>query len=196
MRAYSLGGTRPLNTSASVPRLMPLYFVRTSTSWADGMAIGSSRISPWPGITVQKARAVDGFTLVLGLCTGDHFDTRYNPRDSLAMTSMAWQIPRAPLRASVVGVYAAGFAGVVALAALAQQALGLGATYPLKAAVVFGVVVADRRRFRSNQPPLHAFWPRQRGHHHPRGRRRADRRAGRRAWRRRGGSGGSRQRTW
>ena len=180
MRWYSLGGTRPLNTSASVPRLMPLYMARTSTSWADGGAIGSSRISPRPGTTVQKARAVEDeltlspWSLVIGVwsvpgswlsvananqgpSTRDHFDTRYNPRDSLAMTSMAWQIPRAPLRASVIGVYAAGFAGVVVLAALAQQALGLGAAYPLKAAVVFGVVVLIGVGFVQSSHPFTRF---------------------------------------
>lgn len=73
------------------------------------------------------------------------------------MTSMAWQIPRAPLRASVVGVYAAGFAGVVALAVLAQQALGLGAAYPLKAAVVFGVVVLIGVGFVQTSHPFTRF---------------------------------------
>src|SRR5262245_23965348 len=57
IRSYSLGGTRPLKTSASVPRLMPLKIARTTTSSPPGCGTGSSRISPRPGSTIQKALA-------------------------------------------------------------------------------------------------------------------------------------------
>ena len=45
MRWYSLAGTRPLNTSASVPRLMPLYSARTRTSSARHGAAAARRES-------------------------------------------------------------------------------------------------------------------------------------------------------
>ena len=57
MRTHSLFGTRPWNTSASVPRLIPLYSARTMTSWSDGGRSASPRISPRPGSTTQNARA-------------------------------------------------------------------------------------------------------------------------------------------
>src|SRR5689334_10750295 len=57
MRAYSLGGTRPLKTSASVPRLIPLNSARTSTSSLRAGGRISSRISPRPGATIQNALA-------------------------------------------------------------------------------------------------------------------------------------------
>src|ERR1700730_10676350 len=56
MRRYSLGGTRPWNTSASVPRLIPLYKARTTTAPAGAVRV-SVRISPRPGATTQNARA-------------------------------------------------------------------------------------------------------------------------------------------
>src|SRR5438477_5141597 len=57
MRWNSLGGTRPSNTRASVPRLIPLYNARTTTSSGDGVSSGSVRISPWPGAAIQNACA-------------------------------------------------------------------------------------------------------------------------------------------
>ena len=57
MRSNSLGGTRPRKTSDSVPRLMPLKSVRTSTSPVAAGARGSLRISPRPGAATQNARA-------------------------------------------------------------------------------------------------------------------------------------------
>src|ERR1700722_11199936 len=48
---------RPWNTSASVPRLIALASARTSTSFGPRAGRISLRISPWPGATVQKARA-------------------------------------------------------------------------------------------------------------------------------------------
>src|SRR5262249_37871958 len=57
MRPYSLRGTRPVKTSASVPRLIPLNKARTSTSSLPGRGRISSRISPRPGSTIQNALA-------------------------------------------------------------------------------------------------------------------------------------------
>src|SRR4051794_17239491 len=54
---YWLGGTRPANTSASVPREMPLAKVRSSTWSGLGGGRASALIAPTPGAIVQNARA-------------------------------------------------------------------------------------------------------------------------------------------
>src|SRR6516164_5944821 len=58
MTLYCDGGTRPANTSDSVPREMPLASARTRTSSSRGWETSSSRISPRPEATVQNARAL------------------------------------------------------------------------------------------------------------------------------------------
>ena len=50
-------GRCPLNTSDSVPRLIPLNSVWTTTSSSAGGRSGSRRISPRPGATTQNALA-------------------------------------------------------------------------------------------------------------------------------------------
>ena len=62
MRSHSLGGTRPANTSASVPRLMPLYSALITTSPSAGGRSASPRISPRPGAVTQNARASSGIS--------------------------------------------------------------------------------------------------------------------------------------
>src|SRR5438874_2364333 len=57
MARYWLSGTRPMKTRLSVPRLMPLATARTSTSFSPRAGNVSSRSSPRPGATTQKARA-------------------------------------------------------------------------------------------------------------------------------------------
>ena len=56
--AYWLSGTRPPNTSVSVPRLTPVRSVRTSTSSGPGSGSATGRISPRPGSATQNADAV------------------------------------------------------------------------------------------------------------------------------------------
>src|SRR6516164_6241678 len=46
-----------MNTSASVPRLIPLYSARTTTVSPDNGGSVVARISPRPGATIQNARA-------------------------------------------------------------------------------------------------------------------------------------------
>ncbi len=57
MRAHSRRGTPPRKTSASVPRLMPLNRVSTTTSPGRGTAT-ASRISATPAAAIQSARAI------------------------------------------------------------------------------------------------------------------------------------------
>src|SRR5581483_10732099 len=57
MRSYSLVGTRPASTSASVPRLSAPYSERTRASPGAGGSSCSSRISARPAATYQSARA-------------------------------------------------------------------------------------------------------------------------------------------
>src|SRR6186713_3055947 len=55
MRSYSPGGTWPPNTSASVPRLTPLYSARILSSPGATADSVSERSSPRPGLAIQKA---------------------------------------------------------------------------------------------------------------------------------------------
>src|SRR5262249_49452926 len=55
MRAYSLGGTRPVSTSRSVPRLMAPWSARTVTSPGPGAGTCSRRHSARPGATYHNA---------------------------------------------------------------------------------------------------------------------------------------------
>src|SRR5262245_36788418 len=57
MCSATLGGTRPANTSSSVPRLTPLYSASTRTSSGPGSRSAAGQISPWPAAATQKARA-------------------------------------------------------------------------------------------------------------------------------------------
>src|SRR5262249_22039818 len=57
MRVYSLDGTRPANTSRSVPRLMAPWRARTVTSSGPGAGTASRRISARPGPTDHSASA-------------------------------------------------------------------------------------------------------------------------------------------
>src|SRR3954463_591015 len=57
MAVYWLAGTPPVKTSVSVPRLMPVYRVRTSTSPSSGSRRVTGRISPAPGSRTQNALA-------------------------------------------------------------------------------------------------------------------------------------------
>jgi hypothetical protein len=70
MRSRWLAGTPPRKTSVSVPRLMPVYAVRTSTSSGPGGASAAVRISPTPGARSQKARASRVIRLHLRLRVG------------------------------------------------------------------------------------------------------------------------------
>src|SRR3989441_3472242 len=81
MRSYSLGGTRPRKTSASVPRLTPLYSARTTTSSADGSVSDSERISPRPGAAIQNARAWTSADVASGAIRSFwcFWRARYNP---------------------------------------------------------------------------------------------------------------------
>ena len=54
MRVYSDGGTLPLNTRDSVPRLTPLNSACTISSSAPALASGACRISPHPGAVTQN----------------------------------------------------------------------------------------------------------------------------------------------
>ena len=65
MRSNSLGGTRPANTSASVPRLTAPKSARTRTSPAFGGASGSWRSSACPGPLYQSAWAISSVRLIV-----------------------------------------------------------------------------------------------------------------------------------
>ena len=53
------------------------------------------------------------------------------------MIDLRWQLPEAPLRASVVTAKALGLVAVVVLASIVRAGLQLGQLYPLKASAVF-----------------------------------------------------------
>lgn len=74
MRENSLAGTRPLNTKDSVPRLIPLYKVRTCTSSWWGEVSCSLRSSPSAGLVTQKAVAVVVWATSLNLPTSSGAD--------------------------------------------------------------------------------------------------------------------------
>src|ERR1700730_6619577 len=133
MRPYSLTGTRPRKTSASVPRLMPLYNVRTTTSPAAGDGSVSTRISPCPGAAIQNARVSSAIRVNSGILRGGLQFKSFRGQ----MIDLRWQLPDAPLRASVVTAKAFGLVAVVVLASMIRAGLHLGQLYPLKAGAVF-----------------------------------------------------------
>src|SRR5436190_15070234 len=122
MRSCSLGGTRPRNTSASVPRLMPLNSARTTTSSGDGGGSASGRISPRPGEATQNARASS--------CIG--------------VNSGAFRrhvtIPNVNLRIRVAAAGALACLGVATLALLASRTLPVSAFYAAKAVTTLAAV--------------------------------------------------------
>jgi phosphatidylglycerophosphate synthase len=124
MRSYSLAGTRPWNTRASVPRLMPLYSARTTTSSGDGDGNGSGRISPRPGAAVQNARALSLTGVNSGAFHG-HVT-----------------IPGVDLRVRVVAGAAFACVVVAILATLAQREWPVGDLYEAKSAATLAIVMA------------------------------------------------------
>src|SRR3954447_9551802 len=120
MRSCSLGGTRPRNTSASVPRLMPLYNARATTSSAEQGGSASLRISPRPGEATQKARAAS----FIGVNSGAF-------RRHVT-------IPNVNLRSRVAVAGALACAGVVIVAILARGVLPVGGFYAVKASGTLG----------------------------------------------------------
>jgi phosphatidylglycerophosphate synthase len=73
------------------------------------------------------------------------------------MSPPAWQLPSAPLRASVVTSKLIGLVAVVALADAARAALPLGDRYPLKAATLFAAIVALSIGFLHQHHPFTRF---------------------------------------
>ncbi len=144
MRWYSLAGTRPLNTSASVPRLMPLYKARTTTSPADGEGSVSARISPRPGAAIQNARASSALEVM--------------PHNSGAFLGRV-TISNVPLRASVILTSAFSLIGVAILATLARAGLPVGELYTLKATVVLAIVMIVAASLVRTHHPFSTFGP-------------------------------------
>jgi phosphatidylglycerophosphate synthase len=68
-----------------------------------------------------------------------------------------WQLPSAPLRASVVTSKLIGLAAVVALATAARAALPLGDRYPLKAAALFAGIMGLSIGFLQQHHPFARF---------------------------------------
>ena len=68
-----------------------------------------------------------------------------------------WQLPTAPLRASVVTSKLLGLAAVVALATAARAALPLGEGYPVKAAVLFAAIMGLSIGFLQQHHPFARF---------------------------------------
>jgi phosphatidylglycerophosphate synthase len=68
-----------------------------------------------------------------------------------------WQLPSAPLRASVVTSKLIGLAAVVALASAARAALPLGDRYPLKAAALFAAIMGLSIGFLQQHHPFARF---------------------------------------
>ena len=120
MRSYSVGGTRPPKTSASVPRLIPLYSARTTTSPGEADGRGSVRISPRPGSAIQKARA--SFIRVNSGAFARHVT-----------------IPGVDIRVRVAAAGVAAGLGVAILATLGRRALPAGDLYALRSASILAV---------------------------------------------------------
>src|SRR5437867_3690361 len=113
MRACSLCGTPPLNTSASVPRLTPVKSVCTSRSPSRHGGSSSSRISPRPGATTADAYAtaaatagaivtlldgVDGWLARrthMASTFGERFDMETDALLILVLSVLAWQYDKA-----------------------------------------------------------------------------------------------------
>src|SRR3979411_3073232 len=70
---------------------------------------------------------------------------------------MAWRLPDAPLRASVITAKLVGLIAVVALANAARLILPLGDRYPLKAAGLFALVVGLSIGFLRHPHPFQRF---------------------------------------
>src|SRR6185503_9790696 len=147
MRCRSLAGTRPANTSASVPRLTPLKSDRTTTSSPAGSASGSARNSPRPGSAIQNARAS-------AAATGDTIT--FHPAQ---MISTEWHLPVAPLRASAVTATVAGVAGAFVLAEASRSLLPVGDLYAVKAAAIFAIVMLFALGFLARDHPYPRFGP-------------------------------------
>ncbi len=141
MRSCSLGGTRPRNTSASVPRLMPLYSARTTTSSGEGGGSASGRISPLPGEATQNARASSCIGVNSGAFRG-HVT-----------------IPNVNLRIRVAAAGALACAGVAILAMLARRVLPVGGFYAAKAAGTLAAVTIIAAWTAGAHHPFSRFGP-------------------------------------
>src|SRR3954447_26970290 len=69
----------------------------------------------------------------------------------------SWQLPTAPLRASVVTSKLVGLAAGVALSTAARAALPLGDRYPLKAAALFALIMGLSIGFLQQHHPFARF---------------------------------------
>ena len=75
------------------------------------------------------------------------------------MIGLRWQLPDAPLRASVVTAKAFGLVGVVVLASMIRAGLHLGQLYPLKAGAVFAGAMLIAIGFLREHHPFACFGP-------------------------------------
>lgn len=70
-----------------------------------------------------------------------------------------WRFPQAPLRTRLAGVSAIGILGVALVAWTLGTALGLGAWFPVRAAVCFGAVMAIASGYAQALHPFEQFGP-------------------------------------
>src|SRR5262249_18012292 len=142
MRSNSLAGTRPENTSRSVPRLSAPCRARTRTWPARGAPTRSRRISAFPGATYQSACAVSSATefrsrsgaILVGLRPGPSLSPgppRKNrrggmPQSSLATVAAETGISVFARRLLFAALVAATTLGVLTLAVIALAPGGYG----------------------------------------------------------------------
>src|SRR5262249_10339603 len=127
-----LAGTPPVKTSVSVPRLMPEYRVRTSTSPGPGSGRVAGRISPAPGSRSQKALV----SRVICVLLPWHEPNRRSRTCWSIATAIVTEAPVPTIRTGPL----VGLAGQVVLLALLARTVGLGCVGWL-AGTIYGLVL-------------------------------------------------------